>query len=47
MKYTLDFTYELKESDTIKTYIIKSAVFTGGAHGNLEILTFNYEKGNR
>lgn len=44
MKYTLDFTYELKESEKIKTYIIKSSVFTGGAHGNLEILTFHYDK---
>jgi hypothetical protein len=44
MKYTLDFTYELKESKKIDTYIIRSAVFTGGAHGNLEILTFHYEK---
>ena len=44
MKYTLDFTHELKESEKIKTYIINSSVFTGGAHGNLEVLTFNYEK---
>jgi hypothetical protein len=44
MKYTLDFTYDLKESEKIKTYIIKSSVFTGGAHGNLEVLTFHYEK---
>ncbi|MDQ5883161.1 MAG: hypothetical protein QG654_73 [Patescibacteria group bacterium] len=44
MKYTLDFNFELKESSKIKTYIIKSSVFTGGAHGNLEVLTFNYEK---
>lgn len=44
MKYTLDFSYDVKESDTIKTYIVKSAVFTGGAHGNLEVLTFNYDK---
>lgn len=44
MKYTLDFTYELKESEKIKTYIIYSSVFTGGAHGNLEVLTFHYEK---
>lgn len=44
IKYTLDFSYERKESKKITTYIVKSAVFTGGAHGNLEILTFNYEK---
>ncbi len=44
MKYTLDFSYKIKESKTIKTYVVSSAVFTGGAHGNLEVLTFNYEK---
>jgi len=44
MKYTLDFSFELKESDFIKSYILKTAVFTGGAHGNLEVLSFNYEK---
>lgn len=44
MKYTLEFSYKIKESEKIKTYIVSSAVFTGGAHGNLEVLTFNYEK---
>jgi hypothetical protein len=49
MKYTLEFDYEIKESSFIKTYILKTVVFTGGAHGNIEILTFNYDKntGNR
>lgn len=44
MKYTLEFSYSEKESSTIKTYILKTAVFTGGAHGNLEVLTFSYDK---
>ena len=44
MKYTLDFSYDLKESDYVKSYILKTAVFTGGAHGNLELISFNYDK---
>lgn len=49
MKYTLDFTYEMKESKTIVTYLVKTAYYSGGAHGNLEMISFNYDKetGNR
>jgi ABC-type cobalt transport system substrate-binding protein len=44
MKYTLEFNLDVKESVKIKTYILKTAVFTGGAHGNLELMSFNYDK---
>lgn len=44
MKYTLDFSYDLKESEYVKSYILKISVFTGGAHGNLELASFNYSK---
>jgi hypothetical protein len=43
-RYTLEFTFDTKDSGKIKTYLIKVASFTGGAHGNLEILSFNYDK---
>ncbi len=44
MKYTLEFNLDVKESEKIKTYILKTAVFTSGAHGNLELMSFNYDK---
>jgi len=48
-KYSLAFSYELKESHGIKSYIVRSDSYLGGAHGNSEIMSFNYDKntGNR
>lgn len=43
-RYTIEFTFDKKESTKIKSYILKIATFTGGAHGNLEISSFNYDK---
>lgn len=44
MKYSINFKYNLHESKTIKSYILRTEYFTGGAHGNVEIISFNYEK---
>ena len=43
-RQTMDFTFTQKESEKIKSYVLKVASFTGGAHGNLEIVSFNYDK---
>ena len=46
MKYSINFKYDLHESKTIKSYILRTEYFTGGAHGNVEVISFNYEKEN-
>lgn len=42
--WNLDMTYTKHESDTIVSYIVQGYEFTGGAHGNTFLESFNYDK---
>lgn len=40
----LTFDFKVYESDAIVSYVIQGYEFTGGAHGNTFVKSFNYEK---
>lgn len=42
--WNLDMTYTKHESDTIISYIVQGYEYTGGAHGNIFLESFNYDK---
>lgn len=42
--WNLDMTYTKHESDTIVSYIVQGYEYTGGAHGNTFLESFNYDK---
>lgn len=46
-KYTLDFSYEIKESSKVLSYIVRTYYYMGGAHGNSEVISFNYDKDSK
>ncbi len=42
-KSDLTINYEIQESKNIKTYIVTTYIYTGGAHGFEDIRTFSYD----
>jgi hypothetical protein len=42
--WNLDMKYQTYESDTIISYLVQGYEYTGGAHGNTFIESFNYDK---
>lgn len=42
--WNLDLDYKKYESDTIVSYIVQGYEYTGGAHGNTFLQSFNYDK---
>lgn len=42
--WNLDISYTKHESDTIVSYIVQGYEYTGGAHGNIFLESFNYDK---
>lgn len=44
VKYSLSFNVEVKDSEKVKTYLLIYSYYTGGAHGNQEKISFNYDK---
>lgn len=42
--WNLDMKYTKHESDTIVSYIVQGYEYTGGAHGNTFLESFNYDK---
>ncbi len=46
-KYTLESTYRKKEDLGMVSYIFDTYEYTGGAHGNLGIVTFNYDSSGK
>ncbi len=42
--WNLDMKYQTYESDTIISYLVQGYEYTGGAHGNTFLESFNYDK---
>lgn len=42
--WSLDLDYKQYESETIVSYVVQGYEYTGGAHGNATVKSFNYDK---